>query len=255
MEASGTSGMKVVANGGLNFSVLDGWWAEGYDPHVGWAIGRGEEYDDHAYQDHVEAMDIYETLEREIVPLFYKRGADGLPTGWLAKMKASMKKLSPTYSTARMVQEYAETYYVPAARRAVRVAEGNFATAKTLVAWKKNIREHWADVKIESVTAPSKDKIAAGEPAAISSTIRLGKSLKPADVSVQLFSGPVDADRSMIAFTSTPMTLGTETGNGVYEYTGSLPSDKSGQQGFTVRVLPFHPEAVLPQELPLITWE
>ncbi|MBC8138058.1 MAG: alpha-glucan family phosphorylase [Fibrella sp.] len=255
MEASGTSGMKVVANGGLNFSVLDGWWAEGYDPHVGWAIGRGEEYDDHAYQDHVEAMDIYETLEREIVPLFYKRGTDGLPMGWLAKMKASMKKLSPLYSTARMVQEYAETYYVPAARRAAKVAEGDFAIAKTLVAWKKNIRERWGDVRIESVTAPSKDKIAAGEPATIAATVHLGSSLKPADVSVQLFAGPVDADRSMLAFTSTVMTLGTESGNGVYEYAGSLPSDKSGQQGFTVRVLPFHPEAVLPQELPLITWE
>ncbi|MBC7808167.1 MAG: alpha-glucan family phosphorylase [Akkermansiaceae bacterium] len=255
MEASGTSGMKVVANGGLNFSVLDGWWAEGYDPSVGWAIGRGEEYDDHAYQDHVEAMDIYETLEREIVPLFYKRGADGLPVGWLAKMKASMKKLSPLYSTARMVQEYAETYYVPAAHRAAKVADANFATAKALVAWKKNIRQHWGNVKIETVTTPSKDKIAAGEPSSITATVHLGNVLTPADVSVQLFAGPVDADRSMIAFTSTPMTLGKDNGTGVYEYTGSLPSDNSGQQGFTVRVLPFHPDAVLPQELPLITWE
>ena len=255
MEASGTSGMKVVANGGLNFSVLDGWWAEGYDPHVGWAIGRGEEYDDHAYQDHVEATDIYETLEREIVPLFYKRGTDGLPLGWIAKMKASMQKLSPLYSTSRMVQEYAESYYVPAARRAVRVASGDFAVAKTLVAWKKIMREQWGDVKIESVTASAALKIAAGQPAPVAATVRLGNTIKPGDVSVELYAGAVDADRATDGFTRLPMTLGKNMGAGVYEYTGALPSDTSGQQGYTVRVLPFHPDAVLPQELSLIAWE
>ncbi len=255
MEASGTSGMKVVANGGLNFSVLDGWWAEGYDPSVGWAIGRGEEYDDHDYQDHVEATDIYETLEREIVPLFYKRDMDGLPPGWVAKMKASMCKLSPTYSTARMVQEYAETYYVPAAHRATKVSGDNFALAKTLVAWKKNIREQWGEVKIESVSDPASDKISAGQSAGVTATVRLGKSLKPSDVSVQLYTGPVDAERSMTSFVGSPMSVGGETAPGVYTYSGALPSNKSGQQGFTVRVLPFHPDAVLPQELPLIAWE
>ncbi|MBC8141256.1 MAG: alpha-glucan family phosphorylase [Armatimonadetes bacterium] len=255
MEASGTSGMKVVANGGLNFSVLDGWWAEGYDAHVGWAIGRGEEYDDHGYQDHVEATDIYETLEREIVPLFYKRGDDGLPMGWIAKMKASMQKLSPIYSTSRMVQEYAESYYVPAARRAIKVASGDYALAKTLVAWKKSIREHWGDVRVESVTTSGVSKIAAGDPSPVTATVCLGGTIQPGDVSVELYAGAVDADRALTEPVRIPLTFGKSIGAGLYEYAGALPSDKSGQQGFTVRVLPFHADAVLPQELALVTWE
>ena len=256
MEASGTSGMKVIPNGGLNFSVLDGWWAEGYDPTVGWEIGRGEDYADHGYQDYVESQDIYETLEREIAPLFYDRGADGLPHGWIAKMKASMKKLAPVFTTARMVREYAETYYVPAARRARRLASDDFAPAKELVAWKLKVREAWSSVSVVGVEAEA-DKLSAGERVAVRADIHLGETLTPGDVVVQLYSGPVDADRNLIETAIVPLDgaeplAGTE---GTYRYTGSLPSDKSGQQGFTVRVLPSNPDAVLPQELPLIVWE
>jgi starch phosphorylase len=261
MEASGTSGMKVVPNGGLNFSILDGWWAEGYDPAVGWAIGRGEDYEDEGYQDHVEAQDIYETLEREIVPLFYKRdGEDGLPHAWIAKMKASMKKLAPVFTTARMVREYAETYYVPAARRYRRLSENGYARSKELIEWKKKVRDHWGEVRVESVAAaPGVEKISAGQPAPVTATVRLGSSLTPDDVSVQLYAGPVDADRNLIAPEVLPLTAEKPAkaapADGVYTYTGTLPSDKSGQLGYTVRVLPSHPDAVLPQELPLIAWE
>ncbi len=258
MEASGTSGMKVIANGGLNFSVLDGWWAEGYDPHVGWEIGRGEDYDDYGYQDHVEAEDIYETLEREIAPLFYDRDADGLPRAWIAKAKASMTKLAPIYTTARMVREYAETYYVPAARRARALAENDFARAKELVEWKKCVRDNWSDVRIESVALPEgASKIAGGEVVPVRAVVHLG-ALTPGDVTVQLYAGPVDADRNLLAPESVVLTLDETNGdgdNGAYAYTGALPSARSGQQGFSLRVLPSHPDAVLPQELPLIVWE
>ncbi len=255
MEASGTSGMKVIANGGLNFSVLDGWWAEGYDPTVGWEIGRGEDYTDLGYQDHVEAQDIYETLEREIAPLFYKRDENGLPHGWITKMKASMKKLAPVYTTARMVREYTETYYVTAGRRARSLAENDFARAKALIIWKEKMRSHWGDVRVRSVTAEA-DKLSAGENVPVKAEIVLGDVITPEDVIVQLYAGPVDADRNLMETNIAILTPEDPSGsNGQYTYRGTLPSDKSGQLGFTVRVVPSHLDAVLPQELPLIAWE
>ena len=105
MEASGTSGMKAVANGALNLSVLDGWWAEAYETELGWEIGHGREYDDHAYQNQIEASAIYNILEKEAVPLFYDRGADGLPRGWITRMKKAMRVLCPKFNAHRMVQE------------------------------------------------------------------------------------------------------------------------------------------------------
>jgi starch phosphorylase len=255
MEASGTSGMKVIPNGGLNFSVLDGWWAEGYDPSVGWEIGRGEEYDDLGYQDYVEAQDIYETLERSIAPLFYDRDADGLPKGWIAKMKASMKKLAPVYTTERMVREYAETYYVPAARRAKRVDENDYALARALVEWKRKLRSRWHNVKILSVNVAN-DKLRAGDSAPVEALVQLG-SLTPSDVSVQLYVGPVDADRNLIQAQSIPMNQDSSHGNegGVYRFVSNLPSERSGRLGFSVRVMPHNEDAILPHELPLVLWE
>src|SRR6202051_2675556 len=120
LEASGTSGMKVCANGGLNLSILDGWWCEGYAGDNGWAIGTGEEYSDLTYQDDVESRAIYDLLEQEIVPLFYTRSSDGLPRGRLEMMKRSITTLCPVFNTGRMVAEYMTTSYEPSARRFLR---------------------------------------------------------------------------------------------------------------------------------------
>ncbi len=253
-EASGTSGMKVIANGGLNFSILDGWWAEGYDPAVGWEIGRGDDYEDEGYQDHVEAEDIYETLERSIVPLFYDRGTDGLPHGWISKVKASMKKLAPVFTTARMVKEYAETYYVPAARREAVLAANDYAVAKELVSWKKKSRPSWATANTESVQN-AQDNLASHQAAQVHVVVSLG-TLTPSDVAVQFYGGPIDADRSLETAHTVLLTCeNPDAPAGPYRYSGPLPTEQSGQQGFTVRVLPYHKNAVLPQELPLIAWE
>ncbi len=114
MEASGTSGMKAAANGVLNCSILDGWWVEGYSPDVGWAIGRGETYSDYNVQDQIESQALYDILEKQIVPLFYKRTVDNIPREWIARMKNCMRKLAPVFNTNRMVREYTEKFYIPA---------------------------------------------------------------------------------------------------------------------------------------------
>src|SRR5262249_39908910 len=125
-EASGTSGMKVAPNGGLNMSVLDGWWAEAYDGGNGWAIGGGQVYEDPEYQNYVEGEAIYELLEKEIVPMFYDRTADGLPRRWIARMKASMRTVCPIFNTARMIEEYASLLYARAAERWIALSKDEF---------------------------------------------------------------------------------------------------------------------------------
>jgi glycogen phosphorylase len=255
-EASGTSGMKVVMNGGLNCSILDGWWAEAYADNgssVGWAIGQGEDYDDLGYQDHVEAQAIYHLLENEIAPLFYARDEHNIPRGWVAKMKQSMHLLGPVYDTRRMVTEYAQTYYLPAAKRAAHLAASDYALTRELVAWKLKVREQWSQVRIEAVTAES-EHLKAGEQAQVRAALWLGDVLTPEDVQVQLYTGPVDTDRNFVHAEGISLTCEGRDG-GAWVYTGHLPTNHSGQQGFSVRVLPYHPEAILPQELPLIVWE
>ena len=150
-EASGTSGMKVVPNGGLNLSVLDGWWAEAYRPGVGWAIGNGQDAGHPAYQDQLDAESLYSLLENEIVPLFYSRDVDGLPRGWIAMMKESIKVLAPAFSGDRMVKQYAERFYLPAADHYGRSSADGFAEARELAAWKAKVREAWPGVKIVAV--------------------------------------------------------------------------------------------------------
>jgi glycogen phosphorylase len=172
-------------------------------------------------------------------------------------MKASMKKLAPQFSTIRMVQDYASKFYVPAARREDRISQEAFRIAKELVEWKDRLRENWGEVKVLSVEAEA-DKLATGERGSVRATVQLGAAIQPADVSVQLYAGPVDADRNLTDTEAIPLTLDgpvKEGGEGAYLFVGSLPSHQSGQHGYTVRVLPAHKDAVLPQELPLIAWE
>lgn len=249
-EASGTSGMKVVPNGGINLSILDGWWAEGYSPDVGWAIGSGEDHQEG--RDEVEAKLLYSLLEQEVVPLFFERDSRGCPVGWVKMMKASMKRLAFRFSTVRMVSEYVERFYVPTARRFRSLYSGDIRAIEDLAGWKKRVRDHWPEVQVFEVAAPQGDDARIGEPYQVNAKVRLG-SLHPTEVDVQLFHGALDA-KDEIRDTATFSMTHAGGADGVHSYTCMVPFQTSGRYGYTVRVVPKHERVLVPNELMLIRW-
>ena len=189
-EACGTSGMKAAANGALNLSILDGWWPEAYDGTNGWAIGNGEEHEDMAYQDRVEATALYDLLEKEIVPLFFDRGPDGLPHGWIETMKNSMTTICVHFNSHRMVEEYMHDYYTQAAMAHQILGESRLARARELRDWKQKIRNLWKDVEVVEVSMPQGDRVALGADLDVTAFIRLG-GLTENEVVVDLVHGTV----------------------------------------------------------------
>jgi starch phosphorylase len=253
LEASGTSGMKVVPNGGLNVSILDGWWVEGYSPEVGWAIGKGEEYEDHVHQDYVESSALYDLLEHDIVPIFYGRGAEGLPRAWIARMKQSMKQLSPRFSTNRMVWEYGERFYLPAARGFTEMSADRAARARALAAWKARIAELWPAVRIDGVHPLKVGAHRVGEGFELAADVKLGE-IAPDEVAVEVYYGVLDAQRAIVDPRTARLRLEASRDSGLHRYVGTIPCDRSGMLGYAVRVRPAHPDANNLLATGLMTW-
>lgn len=157
-EACGTSGMKVLVNGGINLSELDGWWAEAYTPEVGWALGDGLEHGDDPKQDALEAEALYNLLEQEVIPEFYTRNDQGIPLAWVAKMRESMASLTPQFSTNRSVRDYTEAYYLPAAAAYRQRAADHGRKAEEIVAWKKSLEQKWDTLRFDATTVETRGK-------------------------------------------------------------------------------------------------
>ncbi|HEY9648043.1 MAG TPA: alpha-glucan family phosphorylase [Chroococcidiopsis sp.] len=240
-EASGTSGMKASMNGLPNFSVLDGWWDEADYAHTGWAIGHGEDYDDLEYQDEVEANALYETLEQEIVPLFYNRDEEDLPRGWIAKMKEAIRLNCPRFNTARMVGEYALRAYFPLSDRHRVLKSDRYAPAKTLAHWQSHLFEHWYDIKVEAVEVSTDTDVQVDEAIAVSARLRLG-ALSPNDVSVELYQGSINDKGEIANGMPVPMTYQGQDPQdpNISLYSSAIAYRNSGFQGFSLRVLPHH---------------
>jgi starch phosphorylase len=238
-EASGTSGMKAVMNGVLNCSVLDGWWAEAYSPDYGWAIGNGEIYDDPEMQDEIESKALYDLLEREIVPLYYDRGRDGLPRGWIDKMKRSMRELGKQFSCQRMIIEYAENFYIPALDNFESLVDSEFGRAKEDAGYIAKLRQHWPSVWISDITRDGQPAMNLGDTMRVRASVHLGE-LTPEDVSVEAYYGSIGSTGTYDNPSRTEMKPDGEKNGAEHPYTVDVTCNRAGKQGVSVRVMPKH---------------
>ncbi|MCY3978282.1 MAG: alpha-glucan family phosphorylase [Chloroflexi bacterium] len=239
-EASGTSGMKVIYNGGLNCSIPDGWWAEAYRSDIGWSIGHGEEYreDEWAHQDYVESQALYNLLEQDIVPLFYRQARDGLPREWIRRVKRSMRELAPRFNTHRMVQQYSEEFYVPRFQVSEAMRSANFECAAAFVDWQRHLEQSWRDVSVIDVDIRDGD-VEIGSRTTIHARVALGQ-LNPCDVRVQLYFGTLDSAGNIRQGEAVDMRKESGNGSGAYTYSADHTYLKTGHVGFSVRILPHH---------------
>lgn len=254
LEASGTSGMKAAANGAVNCSTLDGWWDEAYAPEVGFAIGRGEVYDNLGYQDEAEATALFDLLEKEIVPLFYDRGSDGLPRQWIALMQNAVRTIAPVYNTNRMVKEYTELFYIPGLQQGRIMCADGLQRARALAEWKRTVRAAWGQVQVLSITDDAGTEAEVGDQFGVRATVDLG-ALRPGDARVQLYLGRTDPDGTISDAQVIEMACtNADEPSGPYVYTGRLPCRASGPLGYTVRVIPSHPDLRGPFDLVPVVW-
>ena len=257
-EASGTSGQKGAMNGTLNFSVLDGWWTEGFNNHNGWAFGDKE----HTSLDDWDSWDneeLYDILENDIIPLYYDRNEKNLPVKWISRMKNAMYTISPQFNTHRMVKEYVKKMYIPAYRLGTKYHENNFQVSKDYASWKDNIELHWSDVTINPVHQNSPENgsviLNFGEDWKIEALVKLGP-ISPENVKVQIY---LEKDRQDVKsgheYEIFDMELtDSHIKKGYYKYQALIKPSDSGHYLYTLRVIPHHPFLANPVELGTAEW-
>ncbi len=245
-EASGTSGMKVLVNGGINLSELDGWWAEAYAPEVGWALGDGNEHGDDPAWDATEAETLYDLLERQVIPEFYSRDASGIPTRWVARMRESMARLTPRFSTNRAVGEYTEQHYLPAAAAYRARAAERGAIGAQVTEWQSTLERNWATLHFGEVTTKREAKGHAFEV-----EVDFG-SLDPSSVRVELYA---DGVNRASPHRQEMLRIGPMAGisNG-WVYRAVAPAGRAVSD-YTPRLLPQHAAAAVPLEAGQILWQ
>ncbi|MGY1642467.1 alpha-glucan family phosphorylase [Geodermatophilus sp. SYSU D00703] len=251
LEACGTSGMKAALNGGLNLSIRDGWWDEWFDGQNGWAIPTADGVADPDRRDEIEARAIYELLSTQVLPRFYETDRDGIPTRWVEMVRHTLRETGPKVLATRMVRDYVEQLYVPAAGSARAMAEGGYGIAREEANWRAHLLDNWGSVRVAHVEATG-----AGDTPEIGSTLALRAEvelpgLTPADVEVQAAYGRVDDSDGLHQVTTLPMKHETTEGSRHW-FTATLPLERTGAFGYTVRVLPSSRHMADPAELGLV---
>ncbi|MFZ0389440.1 MAG: alpha-glucan family phosphorylase, partial [Calditrichia bacterium] len=253
-EASGTSGQKLGMNGGINFSVLDGWWEEGFNGENGWAFGDNEDFLSLDELDSWDSEELYDILENDIIPLYYERDDAGLPRRWIQTMKNSIKSVLPVFNTHRMLKDYFNYYYKPAMDMGKEYRKDRFKGAKEVCRWLNKIEQSWDKIKITSPNKNGDILLHFGEKWNVKAQVNLG-DLQPQDVKVQLYLSHkairTDFPNSTEIF---ELNVSVQQANGEYLYEAEVEPSDSGNYNFALRVLPFHPLLPSPYEVGLVRW-
>jgi glycogen phosphorylase/synthase len=255
LEASGTSGEKAVMNGVLHFSVLDGWWAEGYYPDAGWTLPEEATYENHDFQDELDAELIYSYLENEIAPLFYFRDDDDVPSGWVQYIKNSISKVASNYTTCRMLRDYQDKFYNKLFERVTKLKANDYELTKDLSAWKKKVFRSWESIEILSVKSPdvSKEHIILGKKYAGEVIVDLNE-LSPEDIGVEIIVVEIQLPNNTVKFVySQEFKLAHLNGN-IATYAVDVMPTKTGAFDFGIRIYPKHPDLPHRQDFNLIKW-
>jgi glycogen phosphorylase len=245
-EASGTSGMKVLVNGGINLSELDGWWAEAYTPEVGWALGDGREHGDDPAWDATEADALYGLLEREVVPEFYARDENGIPAAWIKRMRESMARLTPRFSANRTVREYTERFYLPAAKAARWRMANQGAVARQLTDWRHGLEQKWAALRFGEVNVETRGKQHVFEVQIVLN------NLDPLAVRVELYANKIAGGEPMRQEMKR-VRQGNEAA-GTYVYRAAVSAARPAAD-YTARVIPHCQGVAIPLEEARILWQ
>jgi starch phosphorylase len=244
--------MKAALNGGLNLSIRDGWWDEMFDSENGWAIPSAAGVADPTRRDELEAAAFYNLVETQVAPRFYAGDHGGVPTRWVEMVRHTLKSLGPRVLADRMVRDYVDQLYTPAAASSARLAEDGYAGARGLAAWRSRVLAAWPGVYVRHVESSGVgDTPELGATLSLRAEVELG-GLRPGDVCVQAAYGQVDADNGLLDVQTVAMTC---VGNGadLYHYEGIVPLERTGPFGYTVRVLPDHDLLATPAELGVVT--